>query len=333
MKAMVLEHAAPIETLPLSMKEMTQPQTTEGQLRVRVSCCAVCRTDLHIVEGEVPAPRFPLVPGHQTVGVVDQLGPGATRFEVGTRVGIAWLGHACGECRFCTSGRENLCPYSRYSGYHIDGGYAEYAIVAQEFAYEIPDSFSDVEAAPLLCAGIVGYRALKRANLPAGGRLAIFGFGSSAHVVIQVAKARGCMVYVVSRALGHQQLARELGAAWAGADATQMPDKVDSAILFAPAGSLVPVALSALDRGGTLSLAGIHMTPLPELDYDRYLFNERDMHPVTANTREDGRELLHLASSIPIRPRTTTYALKDANRALLEMKQGKVDGTGVLEIG
>jgi propanol-preferring alcohol dehydrogenase len=245
-------------------------------------------------------------------------------------VGVAWLRHTCGECTFCSAGQENLCESSRYTGYHADGGYAEYAVVPEDFAYGIPNTFDDVSAAPLLCAGSIGYRALRRSNLPDGGRLGLYGFGSSAHVVIQIALYRGCEVYVVTRGEGHQQLARDMGAAWAGGDAAEMPVKVDSAIIFAPVGELVPPALEALRKGGTLALAGIYMTPLPPMDYERYVFYERDIHSVTANTRDDGRQLLIEAAEAGVRPHTTTYPLSDANRALQDLANDRINGTGVL---
>lgn len=332
MKAMQLSQPGPIERSPLELVELPDPQPSRGEVRVRVSCCAVCRTDLHIVEGDLERPpRLPLIPGHQIVGTIDALGEGCSRLRTGMRVGIAWLRHTCGRCRFCTTVRENLCPFSRYTGFHEGGGFAEYALVPEDFAYEIPDTFDDVAASPLLCAGIIGYRALKRSNPPPNdGRLAIFGFGSSAHIIIQIARHRGMEVYVVSRTSSHQELARHLGATWAGSDAKQMPQKVQSAIVFAPAGSVVPPALELLDSGGTVALAGIHMTPIPPLDYDRLLFRERDIHPVTANTRDDARELLAEAAAAGVRPHVVRYALEDANRALLDMKVGKLDGTAVL---
>ena len=330
--AMVLEKIAPIESSPLKLRQIPDPTPGPNEVRVRVHRCAICRTDLHVIEGDLPTVRLPIVPGHQAVGVVDQLGDGCKELKLGDRAGIAWLRHTCGRCRFCTTGRENLCPFSEYTGYHADGGYAQFAVVPESFAYRIPDEFDDVTAAPLLCAGIIGYRALKRTGLLLGGRLAIVGFGSSAHVVLQIAVRRGCDVYVVSRNPNHQRLARELGATWAGSDAAAMPDKADAAILFAPAGALVPPALASLDRGGTLALAGIHMSPIPTIDYDTHLFQERDIHPVTANTRQDGRELLAEAAGSHVQPHTVSYPLSEANRALQDMKAGKIDGTGVLLI-
>ncbi len=330
MHAMVLNNPAPIEDSPLIWSEMSDPAPAHGEVRVAVRCCAICRTDLHVIEGDIHPPAFPIIPGHQIVGVVDALGPDCRRLKAGMRVGVAWLRHACGVCRFCVSGRENLCEFSRYTGFHANGGFAQYAVAPEDFVYELPDAYDDVSAAPLLCAGIIGYRALKRCNLRPGGKLGIFGFGSSAHIVLSIARRRRHEVFVVTRGQGHQAMAREMGAAWTGGDAGQLPSKLDAAIVFAPAGTIVPAALASLDRGGTLSLAGIHMSPIPSLDYDQFLYGERDIHPVTANTRVDGRELLAEAAAAGIRPHTVTYPLKDANRALQDMKAGRIDGTGVL---
>jgi propanol-preferring alcohol dehydrogenase len=333
MRAMVLHNIGPIESAPLRQREVPGAKPSRGEALVKVACCALCRTDLHIVEGDLPMVRLPIIPGHQVVGTVVALGEGVTSLRIGQRVGVAWLQHTCGRCRFCAAGRENLCESSRYTGYHADGGLAQYATVPADFAYEIPDGFSDVDAAPLLCAGIVGYRALVRSGLKPGGRLAIYGFGSSAHLVIQIAIHRNCVVHVVTRRPEHQRSALSLGAAWAGDDPAQMPDKADAAILFAPSGALVPPALEHLERGGALALAGIHMSAVPSIEYDRHLFQERDIHPVTANTRADAREFLREAARIPLRPQTRVYSLADANRALADMKEGKIDGTGVVRIG
>jgi propanol-preferring alcohol dehydrogenase len=330
MKAMVLNEIAPIEGSPLRLVERAVPEPAAGEVRLKVRCCAICRTDLHVIEGELPRHTLPIVPGHQVVGVIDALGAGCRRLAVGQRAGVAWLRYTCGTCRFCRAGRENLCEQSRFTGYHADGGYAEYAVVPEDFAYAIPDAFADVEAAPLLCAGIIGYRALTRCELPRGGRLALYGFGSSAHVVLQIARHRGCEVYVVSRAPAHLELARALGAAWAGHDAREMPARAHSAIIFAPAGELVPIALEKLEKGGTLALAGIYMSAVPTLDYEKHLFYERNVHSVTANTRADGQELLAEAAEIPIRPHVTAYPLEDANRALQELRADRISGTGVL---
>jgi propanol-preferring alcohol dehydrogenase len=329
---MVLEDIAPIDSAPLKLKELEDPTPGPGEVRLKVQCCAICRTDLHVIEGELPKEKLPIIPGHQIVGTVDALGKGARRLRRGQRIGVAWLRHTCGKCGFCKSDRENLCESQLFTGYHADGGYADYALVPEDFAYEIPDGFGDVAAAPLLCAGIVGYRALKRSNLPDGGRLGIYGFGASAHVIMQIALHRGCDVFVVTRGESHRQLARKMGAVWAGETPQEMPVKTHSAIIFAPSGKLVPPALEKLEKGGTLSLAGIYMTPIPEMEYERCVFYERNIHSVTANTRRDGQELLEEAAKIPIRPHTTTYDLPDANRALQDLKHDRIDGTGVLMI-
>jgi propanol-preferring alcohol dehydrogenase len=330
MKAMLLEHSAAIESSPLRLTTVSDPIPGPHEARIRVHCCAICRTDLHVIEGDLSPAKMPVIPGHQIVGTVERLGDGCKHLRVGMRVGVAWLRHTCGECRFCTSGRENLCPFSEYTGHTADGGYAEFATVPEDFAYEIPGQFDDVTASPLLCAGIIGYRAIKRCGLRDGAKLAIFGMGSSAHIVLQLAVHRGCPVYVVSRSPNHQKLAMDLGATWAGADASQMPEKADHAIVFAPVGSIVPAALQSLDRGGAVALAGIHMSPIPELNYDRDLFQERDIHPVTANTRQDAIELLQACAEAGVKPHTRVYPLDQANQALADMKAGRIDGTGVL---
>ncbi len=332
MRAMVLETTAPIDSQPLRLRDLPRPEPGPREVRVRVRCCAICRTDLHIIEGELPEARRPIVPGHQVVGVVEALGEGCRRVHIGQRVGIAWLRGTCGTCEFCSTQRENLCEHARYSGYHEHGGYAEYAVVHEDFAYEIPDGFDDLHAAPLLCAGIIGYRALRRAELPPAGRLLLVGFGSSAHVVLQLARHRGSEVYVVSRGAEHRELAMRLGACWAGAQAAELPQRVDSAILFAPVGQLVPPVLRALKKGGTLVVAGIYLTPIPRLDYEHELFYEKQLRSVTANTRDDGRALLEEAAAIPIRPEITTYPLQQANQALIDLKHDRISGTGVLVI-
>lgn len=336
MKAMLLRRIAPIDSCPLEFVDLPLPEPGPGEVQLRIHCCAVCRTDLHVIEGDLPQHKLPIIPGHQIVGTVEELGPSigksqpSPELRIGQRVGVAWLRHTCGQCSFCASGKENLCESARFTGYHTDGGYAEFTVAPAAFCYELPEAFSDVEAAPLLCSGIIGYRALRRCNLPPGGKLALYGFGSSAHVVIQIALARGCEVYVVTRGENHRELARQMGAAWVGEDSRQMPTKADSAIIFAPAGELVPQALESLKKGGTLSLAGIYMTPIPPMDYERYVFYERDIHSVTCNTRQDGRDLLAEASAIPIRPHTTVYPLADANLALQDLKNDRISGTGVL---
>ena len=333
MRALVLTAPAPIETTPLRLEERAVPTPGTGEVLVRVSACGVCRTDLHVVEGELPPARPSIVPGHQVVGRVERAGPDTRRFGHGDRVGIAWLRATCGVCELCRVGRENLCERAEFTGYHADGGYADYAIVAERFGYAIPPVFGDAEAAPLLCAGIIGYRALKLSDVGPGGRLGIWGFGASAHVTLQLARARGMEVFVCTREESHRALARRLGAAWVGGVRDAMPAKVNGAILFAPAGELVPVALGSLARGGTLALAGIYMSPVPSLDYARDLFYERTIRSVTANTRADGEELLAEAARIPIRTATATFPLEDANRALALLKRGGFAGAGVLLTG
>jgi propanol-preferring alcohol dehydrogenase len=332
MKAMLLERVAAIESSPLRLVDLPIPEPAPGEVRLKVHCCGVCRTDLHVVEGDLVPQKMPVVPGHEIVGTIDALGADCRRLRSGQRIGVAWLRWTCGRCRFCTTGRENLCESARFTGYQADGGYAEYAVVPEDFAYEIPDVFSDVEAAPLLCAGIIGYRALRRSQLPAGGRMGLYGFGSAAHLLIQIVRHRGAEVYVVARDEQHRELARQMGAVWTGPRIEDLPVSVQSAIVFAPVGEMVPPALEKLDKGGTLALAGIYMTPIPAMDYQRYVFYERDIHSVTSNTREDGRELLAEAAQIPIRPRTTIYRLAEANRALQDLKADRINGTGVLVV-
>ena len=329
---MVLARIAPIEERPLELRDLPEPEPGFGQVKVAVSACGICRTDLHVIEGDLPEPDLPLVPGHQVVGRVEEAGEGCERLEVGDRVGVAWLRDTCGTCEFCRAGRENLCDAKRFTGYHADGGFAEKTVVREDFAYRIPETFGDAEATPLLCAGIIGYRSLRRARLPDGGRLGLFGFGSSAHIVIQIARRRGAEVYVATRGESHRRLAEELGAVWTGGAYDPIPTPVHSAIVFAPAGEIVPVALRSLRRGGTVSLAGIHMSPVPEMEYEPCLFHEKTLQSVEANTREDGRELLSEASDIPIRPSTTLFDLEAANEALGQLKRDGIDGTGVLRV-
>ncbi|WP_455388583.1 zinc-dependent alcohol dehydrogenase family protein [Petrachloros mirabilis] len=332
MKAMVLTATKEVATHPLQSHDVPIPRPEMGQVLVRLTVCGICRTDLHVIEGELERPKLPLIPGHQAVGIVQQIGPGVRERTVGERVGIAWLQGTCGQCDFCLSGRENLCLAARFTGYQVDGGYAEYAVVPARFAYPIPSIFADEEAAPLLCAGIIGYRALHLSGIQPGQRLGLYGFGASAHIAIQIARHRGCDVYVCSLKPQHQALAREMGAKWVGGASDGPPVPLHASIIFAPAGELVPPALRALERGGTLALAGIHMTPIPTLDYDREVFGERVIRSVTANTRQDGLDLLREAAAIPIKPRTQRFPLEDANRALQALKAGTINGAGVLTI-
>ncbi len=329
---MAVEKPAPIESAPLRERELPVPEPGPGQVRVRVEACGVCRTDLHVVEGDLPPRRSPVVPGHEVVGRVEARGAGARRFREGDRVGVAWLHAACERCRFCRRGAENLCLEPRFTGWDVDGGYAEWTVVPEDFAYALPEEPAARDLAPLLCAGIIGYRAWLRSGVPAGGRLGIWGFGGSAHITIQVALHRGCRVFVFSREDGHRELARRLGAEWVGGSFDPPPEPLDGAILFAPAGELVLPALEALDRGAALAVAGIHLSDVPPLDYRRHLFQERELRSVTANTREDGRALLGLATEIPIRSETRTYPLAEANRALADLKADRIRGAAVLEI-
>lgn len=332
MRAIILERQKPVSESPLVWRDVEEPQPAADEVRIKVSVCAVCRTDIHIVEGDLALHRTPVIPGHQVVGRIDCVGRDVTRFHVGQRIGIAWLRHVDGTCEPCRRGRENLCPGSRYTGYDADGGYAEYAVVPENFAYELPDGFDDERVAPLLCAGLIGYRALERAAVPEKGKLLLVGFGSSARIVLQIALHRGHEIQVVTRSENHIRQAKQMGAAWAGADFRDLPAKVDSAILFAPSGKLVPPTMEALDRGGICAIAGIHLSDVPEMNYDRHLYQERELRSVTSNTREDARALFAEASTAGLRLQTTAYPLQDANRALADMKQSKVDGTPVLII-
>jgi propanol-preferring alcohol dehydrogenase len=332
MQAMLLRAQAPIATRPLAAGTLPVPEPGPGEVRARVRACGTCRTDLHVIEGDLEPRRLPLVPGHQVVGEVDALGPGAARFSAGDRVGIAWLRSTCGGCRYCTAGRENLCESSTYTGWTHDGGYAQYCCVPEAWAYPIPAAFDDAEATPLLCAGIIGYRALRLSRVPPGGRLVLYGFGSSAHIALQVARHWGCRVWVVTRDDAHRRLALELGAEWAGGSGDAPPVKCDSAVVFAPAGELVPAALRAVDKGGTVALAGIYMSDVPAMTYEPHLFWEKRLQSVTANTRDDGAALLREAASIPIRPRIQRYAVADANRALQDLAADRVRGTAVLMV-
>ncbi len=327
---MLMRRPASVADRPLRMEDLPDPTPGPGEILVEVSACGICRTDLHVVEGELPMLRTPLVPGHQVVGRVAARGSDTTRFREGDRVGIAWLRRTCGRCLYCATDRENLCERAQFTGWHADGGYAEYAVVDEDYAYAIPSVFDDVQAAPLLCAGIIGYRALKLAAVRPGGRLGMYGFGSSAHVTIQLARGRSMEVYVCTREPGHRELALSLGAAWAGDLRDPMPHRTEGTILFAPAGELVPVALRNLARGGTLALAGIYMTPVPTLDYEADLFYERGIRSVTANTRADGREFLAEAARAPVRLATTEFPLEVANQALELLKAGAITGSGVL---
>ncbi|MGH2737153.1 MAG: zinc-dependent alcohol dehydrogenase family protein [Actinomycetota bacterium] len=331
MKAWEVTRPGPIDSGPLSFVERDVPEPGPGEMRVRVSVCGVCRTDLHVAEGDLPVHKQRVVPGHEIVGRVDKRGPGAERFALGDRIGIAWLRHTCGVCRFCTAGRENLCVAPGFTGYDADGGYAEHALVPEDYAYPLPDDFDDEHAAPLLCAGIIGFRALKRSRLPEGGALGIYGFGGSAHLTAQIALHQGACVHVVTRSEKGCQLARELGVESASTTGPP-PEPLDAAILFAPAGGLVPAIMEALERGGRLAIAGIHLSNVPELHYERHLFMEKEIVSVTANTRADGREFLEQAAAAKIAVAVDPYPLNHADRALSALARDEVRGAAVLRV-
>lgn len=330
MRAMVLFSPGPVEGKPLREAELPLPVPGPGEIRLRIRACGICHTDLHTVEGDLALPKLPVVPGHQVVGVVDAVGEGVTRFAPGQRVGVPWLYSTCGVCEFCRSGRENLCRQARFTGLHADGGYAEAMVVPEAFAYPLPESLSDAEAAPLLCAGIIGYRALRLSEVKPRERLGMWGFGASAHLTLQVARYLGCEVFVFTRSEEHRRLARELGAAWAGTAQDDPPAPIHAGIIFAPAGWLVREALRVLERGGTLALAGVTMTPIPELDYDRFLYWERTVRSVANFTRQDAEEFLRLAAEVPVRPTVQAFPLEAANEALRALKEGRINGAGVL---
>lgn len=332
MRAMVLHRPDAIETSPLALEERPQPVPADDELLVRIRACGVCRTDLHICEGDLP-PKLPaIVPGHEIVGVVERAGTACTRFRAGDRIGIAWLRETDQTCKFCRRGRENLCPKAHFTGWDHDGGYAEFATIREDYAYAIPDAIDDEHAAPLLCAGIIGFRAIKRAQIEPGMTVGLYGFGGSAHLAIQVLKHWNCIVYVMSRGGVHRELATELGADWIGDAEQPPPAPLDAAIMFAPAGTLVPPALQALDRGGVLAVAGIYLSEVPPLEYERDLFYERELRSVTANTRADGEEFLRVAGQIPIKSSTVPMTLEEANRALSMLKHDELRGAAVLVI-
>jgi alcohol dehydrogenase, propanol-preferring len=334
MKAWTLDKPAPITERPLQICDISVPDLGEDELLLRVSACGICRTDLHVVEGELPLRRSPLVPGHQIVGRVTAVGSKVDGFSIEDRVGVAWLNRTCGACEFCRSKRENLCEQAQFTGWTVDGGYAEYVIAPADFSYHLPESFDDIQAAPLLCAGIIGYRCLRLTGICQnewkGARLGLYGFGAAGHVCIQLARARGTEVYVCTRDRErHQALAHELGASWVGDATAQPPEKLDAIIIFAPAGELVPIALEALSKGGTVVLGGIHMSPIPSFDYS-LLYGERVIRSVANNTRDDGREFLIEAARIPVRTHTQTFTFDQANEALIALKNDSIRGAGVL---
>ncbi len=332
MKAMILKDFAPIEQNPLELVDLPVPESGPEDILIRVSVCGVCHTDLHTAEGELPEATLPIIPGHQIVGRVEKRGENASRFKEGNRVGVAWLYSTDRTCPFCKRGNENLCLNAKFTGFHVNGGYAEYIIIPEKFAYAIPDIFENVEAAPLLCAGIIGYRALRLSEIKPGRRLGLIGFGASAHVAIQVAVYWDCEVYVFSRSEEHRKLAHKLGAVWTGTSEDEPPEKMDSIVNFTPAGSTVLDGMRLLDKGGTQALAGIYMSPVPEMEYIQYLYHERMLRSVANATRQDGEDLLQIAAEIPIRTTTTAFPLEQANKVLKLLKDSKIDGAAVLKM-
>jgi propanol-preferring alcohol dehydrogenase len=331
MKACLLHAPARIETNPLQFTDVPVPNPAKGEVRIRVHACGVCRTDLHVIEGELKPQKSPVIPGHQVVGVIEKLGEGSRRYPVGARVGVAWLHHTDGTCMYCRMGEENLCDAPTFTGYSVDGGYAEYVVAPEDFVYAIPDGFTDVQAAPLLCAGIIGFRCLRLSGIKPGGRLGFYGFGAAAHIAIQVARHWDMTVYASTRDARHRKLAMELGAAWAGGTLDAPPERLDAAIVFAPAGEIVPAALAALRKGGVLVLGGIHMSAIPSFSYD-LLYQERVIRSVANNTRQDGEDFLRVAVEIPIRMHTQIYPLREANRALNALKNDAIEGAAVLRV-
>ncbi len=324
-----LNRPAPAENHPLAIVEQALPDVSGHSVLVQVSACGVCHTDLHVVEGDLALPKIPITPGHQIVGTVRQLGSDVKNVAVGQRVGIPWLHLTCGTCIYCKSGRENLCENARFTGFHVDGGFAEFVLAAESAVYPLPDGFDDISAAPLLCAGVIGYRALRLSEIAPGGRIGLYGFGASAHIALQVLRFWGCETYVFTRGEVHRALAKELGATWIGTAEERPPSLMDSAVIFAPAGGLVPAALSMLSRGGTLALAGIHMSTIPAMEYS-LLYQERTVRSVANSTPRDVRELLDLASRIPLRTEVETFPLEQVNDVMLRLKQSRIRASAVL---
>jgi propanol-preferring alcohol dehydrogenase len=326
---MVLHEPKDITQKPLILEDVPIPEPAAGQIRIKVSACGVCHTDLHTVEGDLALPKLPLIPGHEIVGVVDKLGAGVAKFRPGDKAGAVWLYRTCGHCAYCRSGRENLCENAMFTGYHVDGGYAEYMVVDEAFAYHLPLNLPDPELSPLMCGGVIGYRAFVLSEARPGQVLGLYGFGNSAHITIQVARHLDIRVFVFTRSPGHQQHALELGAEWVGRAEETPPEGIDSAIIFAPAGPLVPEALRVLNPGGTVAMAGIYMTPIPEMPYD-LLYFEHTLRSVANSTRQDVIDLLKLAGEIPIHTTVVTYPLEEANEVLLAMKESRINGDAVL---
>jgi propanol-preferring alcohol dehydrogenase len=331
MRAMTLKQPAEVAASPLKLEEVTLPLPRSGEVRLQVRCCGVCHTDLHIAEGDLTLPKLPVIPGHQVVGIVDGVGADVRVIKEGDRVGIPWLYSADGICDYCRHGFENLCDQAQFTGYHVDGGYAEYAVVREDFAHSIPKNFADENAAPLLCAGVIGYRSYRLSGAHADSRLGLYGFGASAHLVLQLARHEGCEAYVFTRSQLHLDLAQKLGAVWVGAAEDSPPRPLDSSIIFAPAGSLVPQALRVLRKGGILALAGVTMTPIPQMDYS-LLYAERQIRSVANSTRQDVREFLELAAEVPIRTEVQVFGLEQANLALQALKRSEIKAAAVLQI-
>ena len=331
MKAMQLKETAPVDTAPLTYTDVDTPEPGPGQVRLKILTCGVCHTDLHIVEGDLDLPHLPIIPGHEIVGVVDAVGEGVTLHRVGDRLGVPWLNEVCGQCGYCRAGRENLCENIRFTGMHANGGYAEYTIVRESFAYPIPETFSDAEAAPLLCAGVVGYRSLRRSRVEPGQRLGLYGFGASAHLIIQIACHWGCDIFVFTRSERHREMARAMGAAWVGGAEDDPGARMHSSIIYAPAGWLVPEALRVLDKGGTLALGGIHMSPIPQMPYD-LLWHELTIQSVANSTRQDAIDFLRVAAEAPVKTEVELYDLDQANETLWRLKRSEINGAAVLRV-
>jgi len=332
MKTLVITKQNSVYEKPLTLVELPKPYPKDNEVLIKINCCALCHTDLHIIEGELPLKRNPIVLGHQVIGTVENKGINTCRLNAGDRVGVAWLNSTCGSCYFCKTGRENLCPDAKFTGYDVNGGLAEYITIGEDYVYPIPDGLSDVEAAPLLCAGIIGYRALKFTGVERGQRLGIYGFGASAHVTIQVASYQGMEVYVFSRGVEHRRLAARLGAVWTGVYDDEPEFKMDGSIIFTPTGDMVPVALENLQYGGTAVLAGIHMSDVPVLNYERHLYHEKVLRTVAASTRRDGIDLINIAAKVPIRTEVRLFGLNEANEAFVMLKKRKINGAAVLKI-
>jgi propanol-preferring alcohol dehydrogenase len=332
MKAQLLTHYSSVDYSPLELVDSPRPEPKAGEVLIKVAACGVCHTDLHLVEGELSHKNLPIIPGHQIVGTIHETGEKVTRWKKGDRVGVPWLYSACGQCEFCKTGRENLCDNGRFTGYHVNGGFAEFVVAKEEFVYRLPHALSDVQAAPLLCAGVIGYRAVRLSDIRPGGRIGLFGFGASAHIAIQILHHCNCEVYVFTRTEKHRQLAKDLGATWTGAASDKPPHQIESAVIFAPAGELVPAALRVLQKGGTISLAGIHMSTIPAIEYS-LLYEERTVRSVANSTRQDVEGLLDMASIIGVKTEVESYPLDEANQVLQRMKRSEIRGSAVLTIG